>query len=186
MPLSIEEIYTNMLDNNEHSEDIHRILDNTLQAVNSDPRIQEILKKKDKRTPIETDTIMQTVRSKLTAQINALPEDAKKIRIIEILRNNNFRVKDGLVDFGYLIVGEGVALHPPVPAQKPPTRPSSTFKKSTTERPLPSQSSHEQPLKKQKVQGGKATYTFKGHSYVIRTGDRGGKYILVKGKKIYV
>ena len=27
--------------------------------------------------------------------------------------------------------------------------------------------------------------TYQGHSYVVRKGERGGKYIIVKGKKIY-
>jgi hypothetical protein len=34
--------------------------------------------------------------------------------------------------------------------------------------------------------GGKTHTTFKGRSYVIRTGARGGKYIVVKGKTHYV
>jgi hypothetical protein len=34
------------------------------------------------------------------------------------------------------------------------------------------------------IGGGKKTY--KGRKYVIRKGSRGGKYILVKGTKIYV
>ncbi len=34
--------------------------------------------------------------------------------------------------------------------------------------------------------GGKAHKKYKGHSYVVRTGARGGKYILVKGEKVYV
>lgn len=36
----------------------------------------------------------------------------------------------------------------------------------------------------QLVGGGKKTY--KGRTYVVRIGKRGGKYITVKGKKIYV
>jgi hypothetical protein len=32
--------------------------------------------------------------------------------------------------------------------------------------------------------GGKAKYN--GRSYVVRTGSRGGKYIIVKGKKVYL
>ena len=35
-------------------------------------------------------------------------------------------------------------------------------------------------------EGGKAHTTYKGRSYVVRIGSRGGKYILVKGEKIYV
>lgn len=34
--------------------------------------------------------------------------------------------------------------------------------------------------------GGKATKTYAGRKYVVRTGKRGGRYILVKGKKIYL
>lgn len=34
------------------------------------------------------------------------------------------------------------------------------------------------------VGGGKITY--KGRSYVVRVGTRGGKYISVKGKKVYL
>jgi hypothetical protein len=34
--------------------------------------------------------------------------------------------------------------------------------------------------------GGKAHKKHNGRSYVVRTGSRGGKYILVKGKKVYV
>lgn len=34
--------------------------------------------------------------------------------------------------------------------------------------------------------GGASTKKYNGRSYKIRTGERGGKYILVKGKKIYV
>jgi hypothetical protein len=32
----------------------------------------------------------------------------------------------------------------------------------------------------------KERYTYKGHSYVIRTGKRGGKYILYNGEKKYI
>lgn len=32
--------------------------------------------------------------------------------------------------------------------------------------------------------GGKTKYN--GRSYVVRTGSRGGKYIIVKGKKVYL
>lgn len=34
--------------------------------------------------------------------------------------------------------------------------------------------------------GGSSRKTYKGRKYVIRTGKRGGKYILVKGVKVYV
>ena len=34
--------------------------------------------------------------------------------------------------------------------------------------------------------GGKRHKKYNGRSYIVRTGTRGGKYILVKGKKIYV
>jgi hypothetical protein len=33
---------------------------------------------------------------------------------------------------------------------------------------------------------GKAKHKYKGRSYVVRTGSRGGKYILVQGKKLYI
>ena len=32
----------------------------------------------------------------------------------------------------------------------------------------------------------KKTKVYNGHVYVVRKGEQGGKYILVKGKKIYV
>jgi NADH:ubiquinone oxidoreductase subunit len=35
-------------------------------------------------------------------------------------------------------------------------------------------------------EGGKAHKTYKGRSYVVRTGSRGGKYILVNDEKIYL
>jgi hypothetical protein len=38
----------------------------------------------------------------------------------------------------------------------------------------------------QSQDGGKAHKKYNGRSYIIRKGSRGGKYILVKGKKIYV
>jgi hypothetical protein len=34
--------------------------------------------------------------------------------------------------------------------------------------------------------GGKPHKKHNGRTYVVRTGSRGGKYILVKGKKVYV
>ena len=34
--------------------------------------------------------------------------------------------------------------------------------------------------------GGPIKKTYKGRSYLVRTGKRGGRYILVKGNKIYV
>jgi hypothetical protein len=34
--------------------------------------------------------------------------------------------------------------------------------------------------------GGKPKHTYKARKYIIRTGSRGGKYILVKNQKIYV
>jgi hypothetical protein len=34
--------------------------------------------------------------------------------------------------------------------------------------------------------GGKKHKKYKGRDYVVRTGSKGGKYILVKGKKVYV
>jgi hypothetical protein len=34
--------------------------------------------------------------------------------------------------------------------------------------------------------GGKAKKTYKGGSYVVHIGKRGGKYINVKGKKVYI
>lgn len=34
--------------------------------------------------------------------------------------------------------------------------------------------------------GGMLRKKYNGHSYVVRTGARGGKYIVVKGKKMYV
>lgn len=34
--------------------------------------------------------------------------------------------------------------------------------------------------------GGKPHKKHNGRTYVVRTGSRGGKYILVKGKKIYL
>lgn len=37
---------------------------------------------------------------------------------------------------------------------------------------------------RQSQTGGK--FTYKGRKYVIRQGDRSGKYILVKGKKVYL
>lgn len=41
-------------------------------------------------------------------------------------------------------------------------------------------------VQKNTQQGGKAFKKYKGHAYKIRTGSRGGKYILVKGEKIYI
>ena len=35
-------------------------------------------------------------------------------------------------------------------------------------------------------EGGKRHKKYNGRSYIVRTGSRGGKYILVKGRKIYV
>lgn len=40
--------------------------------------------------------------------------------------------------------------------------------------------------KQQEHTGGKAHKKYNGRSYLVRTGVRGGKYILVKGQKIYV
>lgn len=44
------------------------------------------------------------------------------------------------------------------------------------------------PGKKTSQQGGvvKETHSYNGRTYVVRSGPRGGKYILVKGTKIYV
>jgi hypothetical protein len=36
------------------------------------------------------------------------------------------------------------------------------------------------------IGGGKLRKKYNGHSYLVREGKRGGKFILVKGKKIYV
>jgi hypothetical protein len=43
-----------------------------------------------------------------------------------------------------------------------------------------------QELQTQSQEGGKPHKKYNGRSYIIRKGSRGGKYILVKGKKIYV
>jgi hypothetical protein len=43
-----------------------------------------------------------------------------------------------------------------------------------------------QPLYPKGFLGGKATKVYKGRKYIVRTGSKGGKYILVKGEKKYV
>jgi hypothetical protein len=42
------------------------------------------------------------------------------------------------------------------------------------------------PPNNNNVGGGKKQKKYNGRLYVIRTGSRGGKYILVKGNKVYV
>lgn len=42
------------------------------------------------------------------------------------------------------------------------------------------------PPNTQPTTGGSLKKKYKGRSYVVRTGKRGGKYILVKGNKVYV
>ena len=43
-----------------------------------------------------------------------------------------------------------------------------------------------QDIKEFKTSGGALKYKYKGRAYMIKTGSRGGKYIVVTGKKIYV
>jgi hypothetical protein len=51
-----------------------------------------------------------------------------------------------------------------------------------TQTPLPTLT----PVQQEPQAGGKPHKKHNGRNYVVRTGSRGGKYILVKGNKVYV
>ena len=67
---------------------------------------------------------------------------------------------------------------PPGAKPKPKSRKTKS-KKTKPKKPKPKAKSTKQKTKKK-------TVTHDGRKYTVRTGERGGKYILKKGKKVYL
>lgn len=197
--LSAEEIYTNLSESFDGlNYYLHEILNDTLNATKAEPMVKDILDKMKKgiHSPNHIEgsyyiRIMDTIRNKMTEKINSLPDDIRG-RIQERLRIHNDNLnrqgmtRSDAIDYIYILVTENRSLPPKVPPLKISTRPSSTTKRNASASLKRKRSQNSSPENNNKRGGGKATYTYKGHAYVIRIGDRGGKYILVNRKKIYV
>ena len=67
----------------------------------------------------------------------------------------------------------------------PPQTPGKSHPSRASSAKTPASGS-EPPSKRQRNVGGSNKVTYKGRSYTVRTGSKGGKYILVQDKKIYV